>query len=163
VDDRRLNLLPNLKFQRLITIGDCFFSIKFVCLRTESDKIVLFDGVCGLCNAWVNFLIRFDLGNRLLFSPLQGDFAKENFPQAAQSLDSIVFIDRKKVYYKSGAALRILASLGGIWTMAWVLLCIPFFLRDPVYLFLARFRYQLFGKRKSCRVPAVEERSRFID
>lgn len=145
-----------------IWVGDRLFSIKISTI-SELRKIVLFDGVCSLCNAWVNFLIRIDKKKSLLFSPLQGNYAKKNHPQAAECLDSIVFVDKGRIYYKSGAVLRILGSIGGIWLFAWTLWCIPYFLRDPVYSTIARFRYKLFGKTVSCRVPPEEVLNQFID
>ena len=129
----------------------------------NEKSVVFFDGVCGLCNRFVDFLIRRNAKGRLLFSPLQGRTAKELLAsEAATGLDTVVFLHRNKTYVKSSAALRILAQLGGFWRVAGILLAVPGFLRDIVYDFIARNRYRWFGKKESCRLPSPEERNWFL-
>ena len=129
----------------------------------KNQRIVLFDGVCGLCNAWVNFILKRDSKGSFKFAPLQGEYASQVAPEHASELKSIVYICVGRKYTKSGAVLRILRDLGGIWRFAWIFLLIPFFVRDPLYLIIATNRYRLFGKRDTCRLPSEQEKQRFIN
>jgi predicted DCC family thiol-disulfide oxidoreductase YuxK len=127
------------------------------------QDIIFFDGVCGLCNSFVNFIIRKDKHNRLLFAPLQGEtVAKELNIKMGQSFDTVIFKRNGKLYFKSGAGLRILYTLGGIWKMAIVLLILPPFFRNFIYDIIANNRYKWFGKKESCRIPSKEERAKFL-
>jgi predicted DCC family thiol-disulfide oxidoreductase YuxK len=129
----------------------------------DSQKIILFDGVCGLCNAWVDFILKRDRNKVFKFAPLQGDFAQGVCPDASKQLHSVVYITGEKKYYRSGAALRILRDLGGAWSLFFIFWLLPFFIREFFYTLIARFRYQIFGKAESCRLPLPEERDRFLD
>tara|TARA_B100002019_G_scaffold239009_1_gene214280 strand:- start:492 stop:890 length:399 start_codon:yes stop_codon:yes gene_type:complete len=129
----------------------------------NNQRIVLFDGVCGLCNAWVNFILKRDSKGSFKFAPLQGEYASQVAPEHASELKSIVYICVGRKYTKSGAVLRILRDLGGIWRFAWIFLLIPFFVRDSLYLIIAINRYRLFGKRDTCRLPSEQEKKRFIN
>jgi len=129
----------------------------------KQTKIILFDGVCGLCNAWVDFILKKDRKGVFKFAPLQGEFAQSEDPDASSRLDSIVYLSNGRKYYRSGAALRILRDLGGVWSLFFIFWLVPFFLRDLFYTLIARFRYQFFGKHPSCRLPRPEERDRFLD
>ena len=129
----------------------------------KNQRIVLFDGVCGLCNAWVDFILKRDSKGSFKFAPLQGEYASQIVPDHASELKSIVYICFGKEYTKSGAVLRILRDLGGIWRFAWIFWLIPFFVRDPLYLIIATNRYRFFGKRDTCRFPSEQERQRFIN
>ena len=127
------------------------------------QPIVYFDGVCGICNFFVDFLIRWDKNNRLLFAPLQGETAVKNLGvDPNQEFDTVVFNDKGKLYYKSSAAIRILAVLGGGWKLLWIFLIVPSFIRDFVYDLIANNRYKLFGKKEACRIPSKEERKKFL-
>ncbi len=81
-------------------------------------KVVLFDGVCGMCNRSVNLLMSIDARNLLLFSPLQGEFAAQEAKEDARDLDTILFFDDGKIYKRATAVLRILSQLGGVWSIA---------------------------------------------
>ncbi len=125
--------------------------------------IVYFDGVCGICNFFVDFLIRKDKKNILLFAPLQGETAAKNLGFGPdQKFDTVVFNQGGKLYYKSSAGIRILSTIGGLWKLMWILMIFPPFLRDFVYDIIANNRYKLVGKKEACRIPNKEERSKFL-
>ena len=127
------------------------------------NNIVYFDGVCGMCNYFVNFLIRQDKNNKLLFTPLQGETARKNLNiDLSKKLDTVFFQTEKGIYNKSEAAVRILYTTGGIWKFFIVSLIIPAFIRNFVYDIIANNRYKWFGKKESCRIPSVEERKKFL-
>jgi len=124
--------------------------------------VIFFDGVCNLCNAFVDFVIHRNSAYR--FSSLQGKTASQILPQKMiQDLPSVVLQQGDQIFTESTAALKVLKSLGGLWSLTSVFLLIPRFLRDPIYRFIARHRYSWFGKRDTCRLPTPEERSRFLD
>ena len=123
----------------------------------SSRVIVYFDGVCGLCNRFVDFLLKYDKSKSLKFAPLQkSKFQNEDLSTVILSIDD-------QLYTKSEAALRAISFMGGIWKLALLFLVIPKLIRDPVYDFIAKNRYQWFGKSETCRLPTPEERSRFIN
>lgn len=126
------------------------------------DRIVFFDGVCGLCNAFVDFVMARDRGGIFRFATLQGDTAAEKLGQDRGDLRTVVLVEGPIHYHKSDAALRIIADLGGVWTAARLLLLLPRFLRDWGYDFVAANRYRWFGKKDSCRIPTPGERARFL-
>ena len=132
--------------------------------NTNQDAIVFFDGVCGLCNHTVNFLMSRDRRGVLKFAPLQGDTAARLVPdKARQDLNSFVFANNERLYYRSGAMARILMRIGGPWRILGAILwLIPWPIRDVGYRIVAALRYKLFGKHESCRLPTSEERSRFL-
>lgn len=124
---------------------------------------MFFDGVCNLCNTTVDFLIRRDKKRLLRYSPLQGETAARLLtPEQRGDLRSFVLLDHEGTFVRSTGALRTLAKLGGVWSLAKVLLIVPRFIRDAVYNAIATGRYRLWGKRDSCRVATPEERSLFL-
>ncbi len=123
--------------------------------------LVFFDGVCGLCNGFVDFLVRHDRARRLRYAPLQGSTAAY-FEQLPRDLDSVVVVDGHRVRVKSDAALTVLARLGGVWRLAAVVRVIPRVARDALYDLIARNRYGWFGQRGTCRVPAPHEARWFL-
>ena len=130
-----------------------------------THSIILFDGVCNLCNGAVNFVIKRDPGNVFKFTPLQekqGVLLLKKHAIDAQKLDSIVLVENKKVYTKSSAALRIARKLSGLWPLFFVLLIIPRFIRDGVYDFIAKNRYKWFGKKEQCMIPTPDLREKFL-
>ncbi|MGY8921520.1 MAG: thiol-disulfide oxidoreductase DCC family protein [Flavobacteriales bacterium] len=130
-----------------------------------THSIILFDGVCNLCNGAVNFVIKRDPGNVFKFTPLQekqGVLLLKKHAIDAQELDSIVLVENKKVYTKSSAALRIARKLSGLWPLFFVLLIIPSFIRDGVYDFIAKNRYKWFGKKEQCMIPTPGLREKFL-
>jgi predicted DCC family thiol-disulfide oxidoreductase YuxK len=128
-------------------------------------SIVFFDGVCSLCNASVDFLIRHDPRGRLQFASLQGETAARLLPDdTRRELKTLVLLTEDgRRFVRSAAAVRILSRLGGGWKLlAGLLWLVPLPLRDLGYRLVASSRYRLFGKRETCRVPGEEERDRLL-
>ena len=126
--------------------------------------IVLFDGLCNLCNGSVQFIIRHDKKNKFVFASLQSEVAQKllNEIHVKYSQESIVLIKGNKHFEKSDAVLEIAKNLSGLWPMVYGLKIIPRFLRDVLYNWVAKNRYTWFGKRESCLAPSPEL-STFID
>jgi predicted DCC family thiol-disulfide oxidoreductase YuxK len=126
--------------------------------------VIFFDGVCGLCNAWIDFVVARDKTRVFRFGPLQGETAREwlNLPPEA-AFDSVTLVDSTGTYRKSDAVWRILARLPGAWRLiAGLLRVIPRPVRNWGYDFVARRRYRWFGKKETCRLPTADERDRFV-
>ena len=127
--------------------------------------VVLFDGVCTLCNHSVDYVVRHDPARRFKLASLQSDVGQAllaRYGLADDPPDSIVLIDGGRAYLRSTAALRIAAGLDGALPLLQALLAIPPALRDAVYRYVAQNRYRWFGKRETCRLPTPEERARFL-
>jgi len=125
--------------------------------------VIYFDGVCGLCNRFVDFVLARDHGRRFRFAPLQGTTAAGRFgPADAVDPTTILFEEDGAVYERSTAALRIVGGLGGGWRFVAVFGLVPRPIRDVVYDWIARNRYAWFGKRDTCRLPTAEERAVFL-
>lgn len=132
-------------------------------LPTENKDVVLFDGVCGLCNRSVKFLIRNERKPELLFSPLQSEYGKAILKKHGITTDSIVYIRNNKAYTKSGAALRLCLRLKGLWPLMIVFLIVPYFIRDFIYDYIAKNRITWFGSTEYCEVMTKEIRERFVE
>lgn len=129
------------------------------------QKIILFDGVCNLCNSAVNFIIDRDVNNRFVFAPLQsaiGSQLLEAHQLPPTFLNSLILVEQDRVYQKSTAALRIAKELRFPWSLCYVFIGVPAFVRDFVYQLIARYRYRLFGKSDTCRYPSDEIKSKFL-
>ena len=134
------------------------------------DKVVLFDGVCNLCNNSVQFLIKHDRKGVLKYASLQSDIARELLTKHNATskedevyLDSIVFIDEDKIYVESDAALRISRYLKQPWRSLQYFRFIPRFIRDFVYRIIAKNRYRWFGKQDQCMIPDPSWQDRFLE
>jgi predicted DCC family thiol-disulfide oxidoreductase YuxK len=128
--------------------------------------VILFDGVCNLCNGWVRFVIRRDRGHHYRFAPLQSSVARRILAAAGvdpEALDSVVLVEGGRAYTRSDAALRILRRLGRGWPALALLRVVPRFVRDIVYDWIAAHRYRWFGRQAVCMVPTPELRARFLD
>lgn len=129
----------------------------------DQPLVVLFDGVCGLCNSSVDFIMAEDRDRIFRFAPLQGESARRLAPDYdVQQMDSVALRDEDGLHLKSAAILRIGVRLGGLWRLAALGFLIPAPLRDLVYDWVARNRYRWFGKKESCRMPTAEERALFL-
>ena len=127
--------------------------------------MILFDGVCNLCNRFVHFVIARDPSGRFHFGALQSDAAHRMLREAhtpATVPDSIVLVDEGRVFTRSTAALRVARGLRFPWPLAYGLIAVPRPLRDWVYDIVARNRYVWFGKRDACMVPTPDLRARFL-
>jgi predicted DCC family thiol-disulfide oxidoreductase YuxK len=134
-------------------------------IENQFEKpIIFFDGVCGMCNAFVNLILRIDRNETFLFAPLQGSTAKDLLPPLAEDAChwSMVYVDETGIHDQSDASLEVYRRLGGIWRLMALLRYIPRFLRNPVYRVIARNRYRWFGKKDSCRIPTAAEQARFL-
>ncbi len=132
----------------------------------QAQFLILYDGVCALCNGWVKFVLRFDRNEKFQFAALQSEYARGTLARRNVSipeLSSIVLVLPNEVYTRSDAALSILAELSFPWSIFVTLKIIPRFLRDAVYNFVAAIRYPVFGKYDVCPIPAPEVRKRFLD
>lgn len=127
-------------------------------------RIVFFDGVCGFCNAGVDFVMRRDPEGTFCFAPLQGETARQLLsPRDTENLNSLVLWVDGRVYRRSAAVVRIAWRLGLGWrVLAALLWLIPLPLRDLGYWGFAKNRYRWFGKRETCRMPTSAERSRIL-
>jgi predicted DCC family thiol-disulfide oxidoreductase YuxK len=126
----------------------------------KENPIILFDGVCNLCNGAVDFLIRKDRKRQFRFVALQsegGILIRQKFNVPADC-DSVILIYNEKIYYESEAALKISELLHFPWKMAKVFRIIPLKLRNRIYKWIARNRYKWFGKRNLCRVASPAEK-----
>lgn len=129
-------------------------------------SLILFDGVCNVCNGFVTFILPRDLRDQFQFGSLQSHTAAEvlrKFPLAPRDVSTVILIEEGKLFTRSTAVLRIARKLGGLWSLAYPLIVIPPFIRDGLYDFVARHRYRLFGKRDACMIPKPEWRDKFVD
>ena len=131
--------------------------------KEDRQQVVLFDGVCGMCNASVDFILNRDRDKKFLLSPLQGKFANAQVPEECMDLNTIIYFRNGKILRRSSAVLQILVDLGGPWVVVWPLLLIPAFLRDLFYRIIANSRHLISKKRATCRLPSPEEKDRFLD
>ncbi len=128
-----------------------------------SGPVILFDGVCNLCHASVNWVIARDRGNVFRFASLQSAAARELL-RGIPVPDSVVLVDEAGVHTRSAAALRIARRLGFPWVLlGWVGALVPRFLRDALYDLVARHRYAWFGKQDACSLPTPALAARFLD
>ena len=132
------------------------------------SAVVLFDGVCNLCNGAVDFIVRRDPAGYFQFAPLQSETARRLLAADGKSAqgeepDSILLIEEGHVFDRSTAVLRIGRRLRGLRALSALALLVPRFVRDSVYRLVARRRYRWFGRRDTCRVPSPELAQRFLD
>lgn len=132
--------------------------------NTTGKPIIFFDGVCGMCNMFVNVVMKLDGKQVFLFAPLQGETAREMLPPLAQDPRdwSTTLVDETGIHDDSDAPFLICQKLGGVWWLVSLLRFIPRFIRNPVYRVIARSRYSWSGKKDACRMPTEQERARFL-
>jgi len=131
----------------------------------DPDPIVLFDGLCNLCDGAVQFIIDRDARRRFRFASLQTPFARDLKwrHRIDGAIDSIILIESGRVYAGSQAALRITRHLDGAWPLLYGLIVLPRPVRDALYDLVARNRYRWFGRRTACRIPTPDLQARFLD
>lgn len=130
--------------------------------KAAAHTIVIFDGVCSLCNTSVDFLLRHDRTGQLRFCAFQSDAGRALLAQHGMltAPETVYVLDGGVLYTESTAILRLARHLQWPWRAAAILRLIPSPFRDPIYRWIARNRYRWFGKRDTCRVPTAEERER---
>lgn len=127
-------------------------------------KIIMFDGVCNLCNSTINFIIDKDKNNEFKFTSLQSNYADVFFKdnKLEKDLSTIILVENDKIYDKSTAILKIFQSLKGYrWMKLFFLF--PKFIRDAVYKIISKNRYFIYGKNESCRIPTTGLMKKFIE
>jgi predicted DCC family thiol-disulfide oxidoreductase YuxK len=135
-------------------------------IATYQYRIILFDGVCNLCNSSVQFVIKHDANNKFKFAALQSEYAKNILAAHqinAEKLSSLVLIEDQKIYTESTGALRIAKNLGLPTSLLYVFIIIPPFIRNAVYKYIARNRYKWFGKKEECWIPTPALKNRFLE
>ena len=134
--------------------------------------VVLYDGVCGLCNRYVQFVLRRDRRGHFRFAPLQGAFGMAALARHGLAVgsdpSSIVLLEapgtaHERARVRSDAVLAVMSGLGGVWPWSAVLRIVPRVVRDAVYDLVARVRYRIFGRLEACPVPSPAERRLFLD
>ena len=137
----------------------------------DANPIVLYDGVCGLCNRLVQFLLKRDKRDRFRFASLQSEFAQRLMTRHGvdpHDLDTVYVVkdhnqSNETLLARSDAILYLLRQLGGIWSVAGIGRVLPRGFRDAVYKIVARNRYRVFGKHESCMLPEPKHRAKFLD
>jgi len=131
-------------------------------MRTDSP-VILFDGVCNLCNQTVQLILKYERNPILKFATLQSDTGKELIKKYNEGMitDSVILIENGKLYQQSTAALHIAKRLN-FFRFFYFLIVLPTWMRDPLYRYIARNRYKWFGKRMNCMVPSPEFQNRFF-
>ncbi|CAL2081295.1 thiol-disulfide oxidoreductase DCC family protein [Tenacibaculum sp. 190524A05c] len=133
----------------------------------KNKKIILFDGVCNLCNQTVLRVIKLDKKDKFRFTSLQSETGKaiiNHLGIDTSKVDSIILYEPNQAYYiKSSAALKIIGNFGGIWEVSKFLLFFPPLIRDFVYDIIAKNRYKWFGKKDQCMIPTPDLLSKFLD
>lgn len=132
---------------------------------TFEKPLLLFDGVCNLCNSSVQFIIRHDPEKKFLFASLQSDKGQEILKELGlnnKEFNSLILIENGKAYMRSTGALKIARHLSGLWKFLYIFIIIPSFIRDFLYNFVAHNRYRFFGKKDHCMIPTPELKARFL-
>lgn len=133
----------------------------------KNTQLILFDGVCNLCNGAIQFIIKKDTKGIFRFASLQSPLGKQLMAERGidpKTTDSIILIDPNVAYYvKSTAALKIAKQFNGLYSVLSIFLILPEKLRDLVYDFIARNRYKWFGKKESCMIPSTELKALFLE
>ena len=128
------------------------------------ERTVLFDGVCNFCNGAVNFIIRHDGEKKFKFAPLQSEIGQQLQAKygIGEDVDSIILVENDKAYTHSTAGLRVAKGLGSIWSLGYVFIIVPSFIRDFFYRLFAKYRYRLFGRTEACMLPTPDVKERFL-
>jgi len=135
-------------------------------MSNSEHYILLFDGVCNLCNSIVQFTIKRDSKGKFKFASLQSESGQAMLKKLGlpiDDFDSFVFIHQDKYFLKSSAGLHVLKELGGVWKLFYVFIILPKPLRDFIYNIIAKTRYSVFGKRDTCMVPTQDIKHRFLE
>ncbi len=129
------------------------------------DNLILFDGVCNLCSALVQFVIRHDPAAKFRFAAIQSEIGREIFQSHGRDprdLQTFVFIAEGKLFLRSDAAIEVVTRFGGAWSICKIFRFVPRALRNAIYSSVARNRYRWFGRKEVCMVPTAEIKERFL-
>jgi len=135
-------------------------------LQPDTQAVILFDGVCNLCNASINFVIYQDSSRYFRYAPLQSATGQKFLKKHKLSLsdfDSLVLSEGSRYYTKSTAALRIARKMDGAWPLLYAFIILPPFIRNLLYTLVATNRYRWFGRQDECRMPSPELKQLFLD
>ena len=131
----------------------------------SKTHIIIFDGICNLCNRFVNFVIKKDKKKQFYFTPLQSEIGikyLKKFHLLESDINSIIYVQGEQFWIKSSAVLHIVKSLKRPWSCLYFFIFLPRAIRDKTYDLIAKNRYRWFGKKDTCRIPTPEERKRFL-
>ena len=132
----------------------------------ENRPVVVFDGVCNLCNAAVQFVIKHDKKKLFQFASFQGEYGRQvlaSLPKSYASLKTFILIENEKVFTKSTAALKVAGKLSTPVNWLYGFIIVPAFIRNAVYNFISKNRYRWFGKKDECMIPSPELKQRFLN
>lgn len=129
----------------------------------HDGPIVVFDGICNLCNRSVDFIVRHDTDSTFRFAANQSAAAARLLGSGADDLETIALVEPDRVTYRSTAALRIARQLSWPWKGTYAAIIVPRPVRDAAYRLLSKNRYRWFGTRDTCRLPTADEEARFLD
>jgi len=130
-----------------------------------TDPILLFDGVCNLCNGFVQFSIKRDQSGKIKYAALQSEAGQQLLRRAnmpPDQLATVVLIEKDQVFTHSDVGLRLVRQFGGLWPVLSVFSILPRFIRDNIYNWIAKNRYRFFGKKEVCMMPQPEWEDRFL-
>tara|TARA_Y100001970_G_scaffold193635_1_gene235305 strand:- start:4283 stop:4717 length:435 start_codon:yes stop_codon:yes gene_type:complete len=131
--------------------------------QNANKLIVFYDGYCILCNRIIDFVIKYDKKEKILFASLQSDFAISALSkfgyefENSKKIDNVIYLQNTIMKTKSDAILSILCDMGGVYHLSKIFYCIPKCIRDYLYDQIANRRYKWFGKRDTCRIPTKDE------
>lgn len=134
-------------------------------MSQKKHAVIIFDGLCNLCNNKINFVIRNDKKDYFRFTPLQSEIGKKQLAKHhihQHNFNTFFLLENNKTYKQSTAALRIIKKLDGLWPILYVLIIIPAFMRNVIYNIIAKNRYKWWGKRDSCTVPDGANLEKFL-
>lgn len=132
-------------------------------IENPKPNIVFFDGQCGLCSEFVDFVLKIDKKSLFKFSPLQSNFALKQLPNSlTQDLSTVVIIIDGQTFIKAKGVLRLFKKIGGYWSFLALFRFLPTTFLNLIYDIVAKYRYWIRPKRETCRLPTPAERERFI-
>lgn len=137
----------------------------------DQSPVLLYDGVCGVCNKTVQTILKRDRSGTMRFAALQSEYGQTALARHPElkDIDSVIFLDHsgvnrsERAYSRSTASLKVASYLGGVWKLFLIAYIVPKVLRDGLYDLVARNRYKIFGKHDSCMLPPPDVRARFLD
>lgn len=135
-------------------------------INAYTNPVILFDGVCNLCNSSVQKIITADPERKFRFASLQGEFGQQvlkQFHLPPSELSSFILLENNQIFTKSTGALKVARRLSGAWPLFYAFILVPRFIRDGVYNIIARNRYKWFGKKESCMIPSPELKELFYN